>query len=105
MPTSIGAHWRTLASGRHDRLAARAVIPVEASAIQPASLGIVADLTGATPPGLHAATRESRVESDATIVAPMMLTALLEAKANPKAAAAIIKASRAETRKFLAKVR
>ena len=45
------------------------------------------------------------VESDATIVAPMMLTALLEAKANPKAADAIIKASRAETKKHLAKVR
>jgi deoxyhypusine synthase len=45
------------------------------------------------------------VESDATIVAPMMLTALLEAKANPKRADAIIKASRAETKKFLAKVR
>jgi deoxyhypusine synthase len=45
------------------------------------------------------------VESDATIVAPMMLTALLEAKANPKAADAIIKASRAETKKHLAKMR
>ena len=45
------------------------------------------------------------VESDATIVAPMMLTALLEAKANPKRADAIIKASRAETKTFLAKVR
>jgi hypothetical protein len=43
------------------------------------------------------------VESDATIVAPMMLTALLEAKANPKKADAIIKASRAETKKSLAK--
>ena len=46
-----------------------------------------------------------RRESDATIVAPLMLTALLEAKANPKQADAIIKASRAETKKFLAKVR
>jgi len=45
------------------------------------------------------------VESDATIVAPMMLSALLEAKANPKAADAIIKASRAETKKHVAKMR
>ncbi len=43
------------------------------------------------------------IESDATIVAPLMLTALLECKANPKAADAIIKASRAESRKALAK--
>ena len=45
------------------------------------------------------------IESDATIVAPMMLTALLEAKSDPKAANAIIKASRAETKKNLVKVR
>jgi len=45
------------------------------------------------------------VESDATIVAPLMLQALLECKANPKAAAAIIKASRAETAKSKAKGR
>jgi deoxyhypusine synthase len=31
------------------------------------------------------------VESDATIVAPLMMTALLECKANPKAANALIK--------------
>ncbi len=43
------------------------------------------------------------IESDATIVAPMMLTALLEAEANPKRADAIIKASRAETKRHLAK--
>jgi deoxyhypusine synthase len=43
------------------------------------------------------------VESDATIVAPLMLQALLECKANPAKAAAIIKASRAETAKFRAK--
>ncbi len=43
------------------------------------------------------------IESDATIVAPMLLSALLEAKANPKAANAIIKASRATTLKSLAK--
>ncbi len=43
------------------------------------------------------------IESDATIVAPLMLSALLECQANPKAADAIIKASRAETRKALAK--
>lgn len=41
--------------------------------------------------------------SDATIAAPMMLSALLEAKASPKAAGAITKASRAETTKRLAK--
>jgi deoxyhypusine synthase len=45
------------------------------------------------------------VESDATIVAPLMLQALLECKANPKAADAIIKASRAETKKSLARSR
>jgi deoxyhypusine synthase len=45
------------------------------------------------------------VESDATIVAPLMLSALLEAKANPKAADAIIKASRAETATSAAKKR
>jgi deoxyhypusine synthase len=43
------------------------------------------------------------VESDATIVAPLMLQALLEAKASPKAADRIIAASRAETRKSLAR--
>ncbi len=45
------------------------------------------------------------VESDATIVAPMILTALLEAKANPRAANAIIAKSRAESKRSLAKVR
>jgi deoxyhypusine synthase len=45
------------------------------------------------------------VESDATIVAPLMLSALLEAKANPKAADRIVAASRAETRKSLARRR
>jgi deoxyhypusine synthase len=44
------------------------------------------------------------VESDATIVAPLMLSALLEAKADPKAADAIIKASRKETARFAARV-
>lgn len=39
------------------------------------------------------------IESDATIVAPLMLAALLECGKNPKAAAAIIKASRAQTAK------
>jgi deoxyhypusine synthase len=43
------------------------------------------------------------IESDATVVAPLMLRALLECKANPKAADRIIKASRAETRKSLAR--
>ncbi len=43
------------------------------------------------------------IESDATIVAPLMLSALLECKANPKGADAIIKASRATTKKALAK--
>ena len=45
------------------------------------------------------------VESDATIVAPLVLSALLEAKANPEAADAIIASSRAETRRSLAKRR
>jgi len=45
------------------------------------------------------------IESDATIVAPLILRALLEAKANPKAADAIIRASRAESRKSLARTR
>ncbi|MGA1468313.1 MAG: deoxyhypusine synthase family protein, partial [Phycisphaerales bacterium] len=45
------------------------------------------------------------IESDATIVAPLMLQALLEAKANPKAADRIIAASRKETKRFLAKAR
>ena len=43
------------------------------------------------------------IESDATVVAPLMLRALLECKANPKAAERIIKASRAETKKSLAR--
>lgn len=43
------------------------------------------------------------IESDATIVAPLMLNALLEAKAQPKRAAAIIAASRRETAKSLAR--
>jgi len=43
------------------------------------------------------------IESDATIVAPLMLSALLECKADPKAADALIKASRASTKKALAK--
>ena len=42
------------------------------------------------------------IESDATIVAPLMLAALLECSKNPKAAAAIIKASRAQTAKSAA---
>jgi deoxyhypusine synthase len=42
------------------------------------------------------------IESDATIVAPLMLAALLECCKNPKAAAAIIKASRAQTAKSAA---
>jgi len=45
------------------------------------------------------------VESDATIVAPLMLQALLEATRDPKAADRIIKASRAETRRSLARAR
>ena len=43
------------------------------------------------------------VESDATIVAPLMLQALLECKANPAAANKVIAASRALTRKSMAK--
>jgi deoxyhypusine synthase len=43
------------------------------------------------------------IESDATIVAPLMLRALLECTANPKAADRIIAASRASTRKSLAR--
>ena len=43
------------------------------------------------------------IESDATIVAPLILSALLECKANPKGADAIIKASRAMTKKAVAK--
>ena len=43
------------------------------------------------------------IESDATIVAPLMLCALLECKANPKGADAIIKASRATTKRALVK--
>jgi len=43
------------------------------------------------------------IESDATIVAPLMLQALLECKANPKAADAVIKASRAEQKKSRAR--
>ncbi|MFM8640955.1 MAG: deoxyhypusine synthase family protein, partial [Planctomycetota bacterium] len=45
------------------------------------------------------------VESDATIVAPLMLQALLEATRDPKAADRIINASRAETRRSLARAR
>jgi deoxyhypusine synthase len=43
------------------------------------------------------------IESDATIVVPLMLSALLECKANSKAANAIIHASRAATKKSLAR--
>jgi deoxyhypusine synthase len=43
------------------------------------------------------------IESDATIVMPLMLRALLEAKANPGAAERIIRASRAESRRSLAR--
>jgi deoxyhypusine synthase len=43
------------------------------------------------------------IESDATIVAPLVLSALLEAKADPKAADAVIKQSRAETKKSRAR--
>jgi len=43
------------------------------------------------------------VESDATIVAPLMLQALLECKADPRAADAIIKRSRAATKKSRAR--
>ena len=42
------------------------------------------------------------IESDATIVAPLMLAALLECCKNPKAAATIIKASRVQTAKSAA---
>ena len=42
------------------------------------------------------------IESDATIVAPMMLRALLECRANPKAADTIIRDSRKETARFRA---
>lgn len=42
------------------------------------------------------------IESDATIVAPLMLTALLECRANPRQADAIIKRCRAECRRSLA---
>jgi deoxyhypusine synthase len=45
------------------------------------------------------------VESDATIVVPLMLTALLEAKADAKAADAIVKQSRKEQAKSRAKPR
>ena len=43
------------------------------------------------------------IESDATIVAPLILSALLECSQHPKAASAIIKASRAVTKKSLAR--
>ena len=43
------------------------------------------------------------IESDATIVAPLMLQALLECAAAPKAAAKVIAASRAHTRRSLAR--
>ena len=43
------------------------------------------------------------IESDATIVVPLMLQALLEMQGDPKAANAIVKASRALTKKSLAK--
>lgn len=43
------------------------------------------------------------IESDATIVAPLMLEALLECKADPKGADAIIKRSRALTKKARAR--
>ena len=43
------------------------------------------------------------IESDATIVAPLMLQALLECREDPKAADAIIKRSRAETKKARAR--
>ncbi len=45
------------------------------------------------------------IESDATIVAPLMLAALLECRANPAKANAIIAASRAVTQKSLARGR
>ena len=43
------------------------------------------------------------IESDATIVVPLMLSALLECKANSKAANAVIHASRTATKKSLAR--
>ena len=43
------------------------------------------------------------IESDATIVVPLMLQALLECQQEPKAADALIKASRAHTKKSMAK--
>ena len=43
------------------------------------------------------------IESDATVIVPLMLSALLEARAQPKAADKIISASRAQTKKSLAK--
>ena len=43
------------------------------------------------------------IESDATIVAPLLLSALLECKANPKAADRIIAKSRAEQKKSRAR--
>ena len=43
------------------------------------------------------------IESDATIVVPLILSALLECKSNAKAANAIIQASRAATKKSLAR--
>lgn len=43
------------------------------------------------------------IESDATIVAPLLLSALLECKAAPKAADALIKATRKELRKSSAR--
>jgi len=43
------------------------------------------------------------IESDATIVAPLLLSALLECKAAPKAADALIKATRKELRKASAR--
>jgi deoxyhypusine synthase len=45
------------------------------------------------------------IESDATIVVPLMLSALLECRRDPKAADALIKASRAATKKARAKAR
>jgi len=42
------------------------------------------------------------IESDATIVAPLILSALIECKANPKAATALIKTSRAQSKRSLA---
>lgn len=45
------------------------------------------------------------VESDATIVVPLLLQALLEMQADPKGADAIVKASRALTKKSLARAK